>query len=457
MQHQLPPALVPATVATLDISLTTAEHLLLRRTLLTDKTSVSQSTAQLGLGADIIAAAFEILRSKKYVEVLGLEGNDYRFQLTDLGRSRALDSSARCSYAGIAPVSLRSYTSVVGEFADEAHITAEDVRRVMADLVLTPEIIDAVGPAFSQQRSVFLYGPPGTGKTSIAERMARLYGDVIVIPHAIEVDGQIMTVFDPTVHKAVDRQSESIDPRWVVCERPFVITGGELELSMLQTRRDPMSGVYNAPLQMKANNGVLLIDDFGRQLMPPGALLNRWIVPLERRIDYLSLDHGTKFAIPFEVLVVFSTNFPPRELGDQAFFRRIPNKIFVGDVSPDDFDEITRRAIPGCQLTADGDIVDAIRLICFAYIGSELRGCYPWDIAKIARNILRYEGKQPHLTRPVAERAARMYFAMDDPRDGLSSASSALMGARSIGGSIAGPFAGPFAGSASTPAMNGHS
>ncbi len=194
-------------------------------------------------------------------------------------------------------------------------MSTTDVRRVMSDLVLPDEILDAVGPAFAQQRSVFLYGPPGTGKTSIAERMTRLYGDVIVIPYAVEVDGQIITVFDPTLHKALPRQPQGIDARWVVCERPFVITGGELELSMLQTRRDPMSGVYNAPLQMKANNGVLLIDDFGRQLVPPGALLNRWIVPLERRVDFLSLDHGTKFAIPFQVLVVFSTNFPRASSG----------------------------------------------------------------------------------------------------------------------------------------------
>jgi hypothetical protein len=428
MQGQMPAALRPATPETLDIDLSTCEHLLLRRTLLVDRMTTTGAGAALGLDPRIVTLAFEALRSKKYVDVLGLDGNDYRFELTDLGRARALDSTARCSYSGTAPVSLRTYETLVNAFADEVHVTAADVQRVMSDLVLVPEILDAVGPAFSQQRSVFLYGPPGTGKTSIAERMTKLYGDVIVIPYAIEVDGQIITVFDPTLHKPVQRQPSGIDPRWVVCERPFVITGGELELSMLQLRRDPTSGVYNAPLQMKANNGVLLIDDFGRQLVPPGALLNRWIVPLERRIDFLSLDHGTKFAIPFEVLVVFSTNFPPRELGDQAFFRRIPNKIYVGDVSPTDFDAITSRAIPGCQLTADDDVIDAIRLVCFAYIGSELRGCYPWDIAKIGRNILRYEGKQPHLTRNVVERAAKMYFAMDDPREGLRSSSGDLMG-----------------------------
>jgi hypothetical protein len=425
----LPSVLHPPSVATLDIDAALVEHLLLRRALIVDQTSISAAAATLALESRIVMAAFETLRAKKFVDVLGLNGDDYRFQLTELGRSRAIDSTTRCAYAGIAPVSLETYRTVVAAFSTEVRVTSADVRRVMSDLVLPDDLLDALGPAFSQQRSVFLYGPAGTGKTSIAERFALLYGDVIVVPHAIEVDNQIITVFDPTLHKPVAQQPAGIDPRWMVCERPFVITGGELELSMLQIRRDPLSGIYNAPLQMKANNGVLLIDDFGRQLIQPGALLNRWIVPLERRVDFLSLEHGTKFAIPFEVLVVFSTNFPPRELGDQAFFRRIPNKIYVGDVSPDEFDEITSRALSATGLSASDGIINSLRLICFAHIGGELRGCYPWDIAKISRNIIRYEGLPMELTRQIAERAARMYFANDDPRDGMTSRTNELMGA----------------------------
>jgi hypothetical protein len=424
----LPAVLQPPTLASLDIDAALVEHLLLRRALIVDQTSIAAAAATLALDTQIVMRAFETLRSKKFVEVLGLNGDDYRFQLTELGRSRAIDSTARCAYAGIAPVSLETYTAVVAAFSAEVRVNGADVRRVMSDLVLPEDLLDSLGPAFSQQRSVFLYGPAGTGKTSIAERFSLLYGDVVVVPHAIEVDNQIITVFDPTLHKPVSNQPAGVDPRWMVCERPFVITGGELELSMLQIRRDPLSGIYNAPLQMKANNGVLLIDDFGRQLIQPGALLNRWIVPLERRIDFLSLEHGTKFAIPFEVLVVFSTNFPPRELGDQAFFRRIPNKIYVGDVTPDEFDEISARALAATGLSQTEGIINSIRLICFAHIGGELRGCYPWDIAKISRNIVRYEGLPMELTRAVAERAARMYFANEDPRDGMTSRTNDLMG-----------------------------
>ena len=189
---------------------------------------------------------------------------------------------------------------------------------------------------------MFLYGPAGTGKTSLAERLLRVYGDQLVMPYAVEVDNQIIVLFDPAVHERVQIDMEDADPRWVVCHRPCVIVGGELIPSMLELRRDDSSGTYAPPVQMKANGGMLVIDDFGRQLISPRDLLNRWIVPLDRRVDYLSLNYGVRFQIPFEVMIVFATNLEPSELADEAFLRRIPNKILVEAVVRGSF----RRNLP---------------------------------------------------------------------------------------------------------------
>ncbi len=190
-------------------------------------------------------------------------------------------------------------------------------------------MLDALGPAIISQSSIFVYGPTGNGKTSLAERMLRVYRDAVLIPYAVEVDNQIISLYDPVVHQPLEHEDSDMDPRWIVCKRPCIVVGGELVPSMLELRLDESSGIYAAPLQMKATNGILIIDDFGRQLMSPRDLLNRWIVPLDRRVDYLTLRYGVKFQIPFETMVVFSTNLEPSDLADEAFLRRIHNKIYV--------------------------------------------------------------------------------------------------------------------------------
>jgi hypothetical protein len=411
VQLQIPEILrTPATVEELDIYMATVEDLVLRRALITDRTTTGRVATEIGVHPKIVLQAFDDLRRRQYIDVLKLEGHDYHFTLTTQGRDRAQASWDRCAYASFAPVSMDRYTAVVQMLRADIRVSRSDVDREFSDLVINPRIVERIGPAFSAQQSIFLYGPSGTGKTSIAERFVRLYDDWIVVPHAVEIDGQIISVYDPTVHTAVSPQPPGFDRRWVVCERPFVIAGGELDLSMLQLKRDMVSKVYAAPLQMKANGGIFLIDDFGRQMVAPGALLNRWIVPLERRIDYLSLDSGLKFPIPFEVLVVFSTNLDPAKLGDDAFFRRIQNKIYIGATTIEEFDQILDRAAARFGVAMDEDSHQLVRLVCREFGRGRMYPCYPVDLVKLVKAICDYESLPRTLGRQVLWRAAELYF-----------------------------------------------
>ena len=257
----------------------------------------------------------------------------------------------------------------------------------------------------------FLYGPSGNGKTSVAERMLRVYQDAILIPYSVEVDGQIIAVFDPVVHQKLELDDPEVDPRWILCRRPCIVVGGELIPSMLELRIDDSSGIYAAPLQMKANNGIFIIDDFGRQLMSPRDLLNRWIVPLDRRVDYLSLRYGVKFQIPFEVMVVFSTNLDPQDLADEAFLRRIHNKILIESIDAGTFDQIFARVVSSKRVPHEPDSAEYLRRLCLSDGRSELRACYPLDICNILASISDYERRPINMGRDNLERAVNLYFA----------------------------------------------
>ncbi len=411
-ESSIPDLLRPPTAqAELDISALLVEQLVIRRVLMLEQTTTRSLSKDLGLDLQIVDVAFHSLRTKKHVEVLGLQGNDYRFELTSLGRDRAIEAMARTTYCGVAPVSLHRYFKMVAMLRADVDVRIGHVTEAMSDLVVSNDLIRRIGPAFATQRPILFHGPAGTGKTSIAERLVRLYDDAVVIPHAVEVDGQVILVFDPMVHRPLAKQPEGLDPRWVACDRPMVVAGGELELGMLDIKRDPVSGIYMAPLQMKANNGLLIIDDFGRQLIPPTVLLNRWIVPLERRIDYLTLDYGLKFSIPFELQVVFSTNIPPVELGDEAFFRRIPNKIHVGEVTFEEFDEIVRRCAEATGFrNAAPEVPATVRMICQELGANSLRPCIPMDLCRLALSICQFDELPLVLNRTVIWRAAELYF-----------------------------------------------
>jgi len=275
--------------------------------------------------------------------------------------------------------------------------------------------LDQLGPSLISHQSLFLYGGTGNGKTSIAERILRIYKDTVLVPYAVEVDGHIITVFDPVVHRQVECDDELLDPRWAVCERPCITVGGELSADMLELRLDESTKVFISPCQMKANNGILIIDDFGRQVLSPRELLNRWIVPLDRRVDYLTLASGMKFQVPFEMMVVFSTNLDPYDLADEAFLRRIQTKVMVESVTADIFDQIFQRVVQAFQVSAEAGAAPYLRERCAAAGVECLRACYPIDIYKIVKAISEYEGRPVRLTRANIDRAVALYFARKSP------------------------------------------
>jgi hypothetical protein len=272
-------------------------------------------------------------------------------------------------------------------------------------------LLDELGPSLIAHQSLFLYGDTGSGKSSIAQRILRIYEDPILVPYAVHVDGQIVSILDPNVHRLVRFTGDTLDPRWVVCQRPCVKVGGELSPAMLELGRDGSTGVFIAPCQVKANNGILIVDDFGRQLVSPRDLLNRWIQPLDQRVDFLTLPSGTKFQVPFALLLVFSTNLDPNDLVDEAFLRRIQTKVLVQDVSPGNFDLIFERVVEAEGVPCDPDCAVHLRHRCLTSGSRVLRACYPLDIVKLIKAISKYDESPVRITRDNIDRAVNLYFA----------------------------------------------
>ena len=402
---------VPQTYEQLGISESLILDLVLRRLLMEGFSSLRSLSQALRISIPIVEIAFRHLRAQQLVEVKGMSGNDYQFILSQAGKQLASDRFQISQYAGAAPVSLKDYNDATRQQAAKVSVDRKAMRAAFSDLVVTDRMLDQIGPAIISQTSIFLYGPSGNGKTSVAERMLRVYQDAVLIPFAVEVDNQIIAVYDPVVHHKVEIDDPDVDPRWQLCRRPCIVVGGELIPSMLELRIDDTSGIYAAPLQMKANNGIFIIDDFGRQLMSPRDLLNRWIVPLDRRVDYLSLRYGIKFQIPFEVMVVFSTNLDPQDLADEAFLRRIHNKILIESVDPSTFDQIFARVVSSKRVPHEPDSAEYLRRLCLASGRSELRACYPLDICNILASISDYERRAVRMTKEDLERAVDLYFA----------------------------------------------
>ena len=375
---------------------------------------MAQATA---LSVGVVDSIVDGLRQRMYLEIQGMDGRDYILAPTDKGKTEAANRAQALMYAGAAPVALDDYTRVVESQRGRASINAATLNEAFNDLIIPPGFFDELGPALVSKGAVFLYGPPGTGKTSLAERMIKMYKDPVLVPRAVEFDQAVITVFDPSIHEPVTPQPDGLDGRWVLCLRPCVIVGGELTEKQLELERDPSSGVYRAPLQMKSNNGIFVIDDFGRQKMTPEAVLNRWIVPLSRGIDFLTLAHGAALTIPFDSKVVFSTNMRPDQLGDDAFARRIPNKVYVGSIDDAGFDQILAAVCKGMGVGCNQESANYLRQLIREQTGSDLRPYYPADFAKTLLAICEYEGRPKVLDRNAIDRVANIYFTKNDNAD----------------------------------------
>ena len=362
------------------------------------------------LSPTIIHGIYRHMQREQLCDTRAMVGNDYEISLSNKGRGMAEVAIRKSQYSGPAPVTLADYNEAVSEQAVRPDVTSEGVKSALADLVLPEDVIHDLGTALVTGGAIILYGSTGNGKTSIAERLPNIFDDFIYVPHAVEVAGQIVTVFDPVIHRTDHEEGDSADPRWLKCRRPMVKVGGEMRADMLDTRADEVTRVCTAPLQMKANDGILLIDDFGRQRITPRELLNRWIVPLDRGKDILSLWSGVSFEIPFEVLVVFATNLPLSDLAEDAFMRRLKNKIKIEPLSPDLFRELLSRVCSERQLPCRPEMQDYISSECLRHSHEGLRACFPTDLIKIICGIAAFEKRSPSLEKSDVDNALRVYF-----------------------------------------------
>lgn len=378
------------------------------------------------LSVGVLEPILSFMRTERLCEVhkRGEAETDITYTLTELGRLRAQDFLQRNQYAGAAPVSLKAYIDRVGQQSvTDMRITRDQVRQVFAGIVIKEHILDQFGVAMNSGRSIFVHGPAGSGKTFIAEKMIRLLSGTVFIPYAIAVDTEIIQVFDPLVHKPVaetgvsrrllERQ-EAYDERWVRCLRPTVVAGGELTLSMLELDFDENARYYSVPPQVKANNGMLIIDDLGRQLVQAQDLMNRWIVPLDRRVDYLSLHTGKKFMMPFDVTVVFCTNLSPAALSDEAFLRRLGHKIYIGELDEQDYGRIFRKVCEEMKIEFSEAGLNYVVHQLHVRDQKKLLACIPRDLLGQVRDIARYEGIEPAISPEVLERAWGNYFVRTD-------------------------------------------
>lgn len=389
------------------------EDLALKILYLVGEMSLHELARHMGLSLGMVEELFQRLRKDQFCQVTGMVGGVHCITTTSAGKSRALELLAQNQYAGPAPVSLDDYVSRIhAQSVRGIEITPKDLSRAFEHLVLDTQTLNQLGTAVLSGRAIFLYGPTGTGKTSIAEALTRLfYHDRVWLPYAVEVDGQIITVYDSVLHQRVEQPAApGHDGRWVLCRRPHVMVGGELTIEMLDLQFNPSTKFYTGPVQMKANNGLLIVDDLGRQRISPEELLNRWVVPLDRRIDFLTLAGGKKIEIPFDIFVVFATNLDPAKMVDEAFLRRIQTKIKVDFITPEHFREIFRRVCLQFNLKYDAAVVDDLIQMIGRKFAEPLRACYPRDILQQILWGAHYLQKEPRLDHEAVAQACRNYF-----------------------------------------------
>ena len=374
----------------------------------------------------VVSPTLDFLKREQMCEVKGSGGlgsASYEYVVTNKGAARAREQMERTTYVGAAPVPWDDYVAAIEvQRTEKLTVNPSIMSRSLSHLVLEKSVFSKIGPAVNSGKSIFLYGPPGNGKTTIAEAIGNMVlKNDMYIPYAVEVDGQIIKVFDEINHVAVANDedertgtgslnSKRIDSRWVRIKRPVIMVGGELTLDGLDLKYDPTNKYYEAPFQMKANGGMFLIDDFGRQQVRPRDLLNRWIVPMEKNIDFLALHTGRKVEVPFAVLIVFSTNLPPRDLVDEAFLRRIRHKIEVSSPTFAGYREIFKKVCQARNIPYDDNAVKYLLQEYYVKQKNKLRANHPRDLIDQIMDIADYLGKEPRLTKEFIDRATDAYF-----------------------------------------------
>ena len=425
----LPP--VPESLEELAIPQSIVEQLLLKYLYFRGELMGRDMGSLLGLSFSLIDELLEGLKRQHYVGVrksLGMGNMSGIFALTEAGRNLAREHLSNNQYAGPAPVPLYQYAEVVRrqKLADN-WLSPESLVDAFKHLVVEEDILAQIGPAVNASKSFLIYGQPGNGKTALAESLFKVNTEPIFMPYALECQGNIIQMYDPIYHQKIDTQETEIsalstelpyDGRWFKCRRPFIITGGELTLDMLDLSYNPHSKVYDAPFQLKANNGIYLIDDFGRQKASPAEILNRWIVPMERHIDYLSFHAGGKMTVPFEAFLIFSTNLRPDQLGDEAFLRRIQYKMFLRSPKHPEFSLIFERFAESRQLECPPGLTDAFIQKHYVNGGQPFRRCHPRDVLMHAIDIINFESRPRVLTEDILDRAFQSCFVESVDVDG---------------------------------------
>jgi predicted ATPase with chaperone activity len=438
-ETQVPPA--PVTVKDTGLTPETISDLVLKTLYVQGSRTGQQLTDTLCLPFDIVDESLVRLQERRFIEVLRTMGpsrGGYVFELAGMGRERAAAALEASQYVGPAPVTLADYRNwIEAQSVRNLHIGRMRIREGFKHLVISEHMLESLGPAVNSASSLFLHGDPGNGKTVIAEAIAAMLGGDIHIPYSVDVEGQVMSLFDPVHHEVVTeplqlaggeggpqwlRQAKNYDQRFVRVKRPVVFVGGELSLEQLDLQYDAYTKMYQAPFQLKAAGGVLIIDDFGRQLVAPRDLLNRWIVPLEKRVDYLTLHTGIKFPVPFDCLLIFATNLNPEQLVDEAFLRRIQYKINVADPDRVQYEEIFRRECSRRGVEYDTRAIEHIYTRYYRGRGILARCCHPRDILDHLVHAARYEEREVILTPALLDQACESYFLVMAHQDKPASA-----------------------------------
>jgi hypothetical protein len=433
MNVQTPPNVIapvaPRTLAETGLGMVMMRDILLKTMFRMNLDLVSVISRQICLPVNVTQELVDLARGQKLIEATGTlhatSGNEMGYQLTDAGRARALDALSQSEYYGAMPVPLDTYKEQVKrQSIRNIQISRQQLVGAMGHLILPPDLIDNLGPAVTSGRSILMYGPPGNGKSSISNGIRAAMGDKIYIPRAIEYSGQVITVYDPIVHSAAEesvddptslrRTSNRFDNRYVYCERPSVITGGELSLEMLDLTYNPTARTYQAPLQLKSTGGIFIIDDLGRQQEPPQKIVNRWIVPLEESKDILALQSGEKFTVPFDTLVIFSTNFHPNEIFDGAALRRIFFKIKIDGPNQENFLKIFAMVARKKKMPLDEATLVHLMKVKFPTIDNNYANYQPVFLIDQMIAICEFEGIPYQMTPALVDRAWSNMFVREE-------------------------------------------